>query len=96
MGIVIPSVCPHCGGPWIPRDHEYMGVVVLDSRCLYCGESLWHRGVPKKPKRKSGKVKIRRCLGCREPLEWNANRLQKYHNTQCKWLAYKRLNSGKD
>jgi len=86
-----PERCPHCGGPWIPRDHEYMGRIVEDKRCLYCGETIYHKGEPKRPKRKTGKAgKLRRCLGCHEPLEWDASPLKKYHNRQCKWLVEKR------
>jgi len=86
-----PERCPKCGGPWIPRDHDFMGKLVEDKRCLYCGEDIYHRGLPKDPKRKSGKAgKVKLCRGCHEPLAWDASPLAKYHNSACKWLALKR------
>lgn len=88
---VVPERCGKCGGPWIPRDHEFMGLIVEDKRCLFCGEDIYHKGVLEKPRRKSKHVKVRPCLGCRKPLEDNRNHSNLYHGTACKWLRQKRM-----
>ena len=86
----MPERCPKCGGPWIVRDHEYMAKIVLDERCLYCGESIYHKGKPKMPTRREAKAHgLRLCLGCQDPMDTTDPR-QRYHDAACKWLGRKR------
>lgn len=100
VGVSLPERCPKCGGPWKPCVHAYMGKIIDDpgsQTCLFCGEVAAHKGIPKKPRRKSGKAgKLRLCLGCRQPLEWDASPLAKYHDRKCKWMAEKRKKNAKN
>lgn len=86
-----PDRCRKCGGPWKPDVHAYMGRVISDKLCVFCGESIHHRGVPKKPKRKSKHIKPRLCLGCHQIIDDAESSLKRYHDSHCKWLRVKRL-----